>query len=400
MASYTLSSVAGAGAQFFDNNGNVLSGGKIYTYQAGTTSPAATYTDNFGSSANTNPIILDSAGRTPQEIWFPAGQRFKFIIKTSTNVLIGTYDNLPSINDPFAEGSLLSGVTGTNAIAATASPTISDYGTGASYSFIAANTNTGAVTLSIDGLAAKSVTKGGSIALAAGEIQAGMLVYVHYDGTRFQMIGNSVYGGSVTNATITGGTISGAAITGGSLSGLSSDLAISDGGTGASTALAAFNALKQAATDSYVGAVELATSAEAQAGTDTARAITPATLRGGLNASGDAPIYAARAWVNFDGTKDSTGAASTANTNRLIRASGNVTSVLRNGAGDYTITFTTAMPDANYAVNGAVNRSAATYQATVSLHSSTPQTTTGVRVIVGSENIDGDRAYINVAVFR
>ena len=75
-------------------------------------------------------------------------------------------------------------------------------------------------------------------------------------------------------------------------------------------------------------------------------------------------------------------------------------SVLRNGAGDYTITFTTAMPDANYAVNGAVNRSAATYQATVSLHSSTPQTTTGVRVIVGSENIDGDRAYINVAVFR
>ncbi len=65
--------------------------------------------------------------------------------------------------------------------------------------------------------------------------------------------------------------------------------------------------------------------------------------------SGDAPTYACRAWVNFDGTKDTTGAASTANTNRLIRASGNVTSVLRNGTGDYTITFTTAMPDANYA---------------------------------------------------
>jgi len=65
--------------------------------------------------------------------------------------------------------------------------------------------------------------------------------------------------------------------------------------------------------------------------------------------SGTAPIYGCRAWVNFDGTKDTTGAVSTANTNRLIRASGNVTSVLRNGTGDYTISFTTAMPDANYA---------------------------------------------------
>jgi hypothetical protein len=68
--------------------------------------------------------------------------------------------------------------------------------------------------------------------------------------------------------------------------------------------------------------------------------------------TGSAPAYACRAWVNFDGTRDTTGAVSTANTNRLIRASGNVASVLRNGLGDYTITFTTAMSDANYAVSG------------------------------------------------
>jgi hypothetical protein len=66
--------------------------------------------------------------------------------------------------------------------------------------------------------------------------------------------------------------------------------------------------------------------------------------------TGSAPSYACRAWVNFDGTRDTTGAVSTANTNRFIRSSGNVTSVLRNGAGDYTVTFTTAMSDANYAV--------------------------------------------------
>jgi hypothetical protein len=68
------------------------------------------------------------------------------------------------------------------------------------------------------------------------------------------------------------------------------------------------------------------------------------------------PFFACRAWVNFDGTKDTTGTSSSSNTNRLIRASGNVTSVLRNGAGDFTITFTTAMSDANYSVLGLSGR--------------------------------------------
>jgi hypothetical protein len=68
--------------------------------------------------------------------------------------------------------------------------------------------------------------------------------------------------------------------------------------------------------------------------------------------TGSAPAYACRAWVNFDGTRDSSGAVSTANTNRFIRSSGNVTSVLRNSVGDYTITFTTPMSDANYSIIG------------------------------------------------
>lgn len=75
--------------------------------------------------------------------------------------------------------------------------------------------------------------------------------------------------------------------------------------------------------------------------------ITPAKLSGGQ--SGSAPIYGCRAWVNFDGTRNEadTG-ASTNGANVKIRASGNVSSVLKNSTGDYTITFTTAMPDANY----------------------------------------------------
>jgi hypothetical protein len=58
--------------------------------------------------------------------------------------------------------------------------------------------------------------------------------------------------------------------------------------------------------------------------------------------SGTAPLYMARAWVNFDGT----GAVA-------IRASGNVTSITDNGTGQYTVNFTTAMPDANFSVASA-----------------------------------------------
>lgn len=66
--------------------------------------------------------------------------------------------------------------------------------------------------------------------------------------------------------------------------------------------------------------------------------------------TGSAPAYACRAWVNFDGTRDTTGAVSTANTNRFIRASGNITSVLRTSIGSYIITISTPMNDANYCV--------------------------------------------------
>jgi hypothetical protein len=70
-----------------------------------------------------------------------------------------------------------------------------------------------------------------------------------------------------------------------------------------------------------------------------------------LNADNSPPIFACRAWVNFNGTRNATDTgASTNGANVFIRASGNVASVLKNGVGDYTITFTTAMPDANYAV--------------------------------------------------
>jgi microcystin-dependent protein len=93
MTTVNLSSFAGAGSQFFDNSGVPLAGGLIYTYLAGTTTPLVSYTSSTGLTAHPNPIVLDSAGRI-NEVWVAEGTNCKFVLKTSTNVLIGTYDSL------------------------------------------------------------------------------------------------------------------------------------------------------------------------------------------------------------------------------------------------------------------------------------------------------------------
>jgi hypothetical protein len=92
-----LSPVGGAAAQFFTNSGIPLAGGKLYTYAAGTTTPAVTYTSSSGATAHSNPIILNSAGRVATgEIWL-SPPPYKFLLKDSNDVLIATYDNISGI---------------------------------------------------------------------------------------------------------------------------------------------------------------------------------------------------------------------------------------------------------------------------------------------------------------
>lgn len=93
--SVQISLFAGAGWQLFNNDGVPLAGGKIYTYTAGTSTPQTTYTTSAGTIANSNPIILDAFGRVPNEIWLTTGTSYKFVVKTSDDVLLGTYDNIP-----------------------------------------------------------------------------------------------------------------------------------------------------------------------------------------------------------------------------------------------------------------------------------------------------------------
>jgi microcystin-dependent protein len=87
----------GNGFQFFTILGQPLAGGKIYTYQAGSSTPLATYTDNTGATANANPIVLGTDGRPTSEIWLTYGYNYKFILKDANDTTIQSYDNLYGI---------------------------------------------------------------------------------------------------------------------------------------------------------------------------------------------------------------------------------------------------------------------------------------------------------------
>ena len=126
-----------------------------------------------------------------------------------------------------------------------------------------------------------------------------------------------------------------------------------------------------------------------------------AQVKTATNATGSAPIYACRAWVNFSGT----GTVD-------IRASGNVSSITDNGTGDYTVNFATAMSDADYSVCGFLNRSANAERSPVINFertdggAGTPPATTSVRLVCvsGTSSTQGgarfDPPIVTVAIFR
>lgn len=77
--------------QGFDLNGDPLSGGLLYTYTAGTTTPKATYTDEAGAVPNTNPVVLDSRGEAVVRL---ASGNYKFVLQDSLGNAIWTVDNI------------------------------------------------------------------------------------------------------------------------------------------------------------------------------------------------------------------------------------------------------------------------------------------------------------------
>ena len=113
-------------------------------------------------------------------------------------------------------------------------------------------------------------------------------------------------------------------------------------------------------------------------------------IAGALNASGSAPIYACRAWVNFNGTGTV-----------AIRASGNVSSITDNGTGDYTVNFTTAMPNANYSIVGSTSFGTTSSGGIfLEVSGSDNMLTTSARITTRGTTTLFDAAMVSVAIFR
>ena len=160
--------------QELDNNGYPLVGGKIYTYEAGTTTPKATYTDASATITNANPVILDGSGRAA--VWLGDGA-YKLVLKTAADVTIKTIDNITgesanafgsnvniitsntSITAAYANSSLIASNTITLTL-----PPVDQAGQG--FYFTIKNNGSGIVTIDpdaaelIDGVATKAIGAG------------------------------------------------------------------------------------------------------------------------------------------------------------------------------------------------------------------------------------------------
>jgi hypothetical protein len=170
--------------QFFDNNGNPLSGGLISTNVAGTTTAQITYADSTGLVPNTNPVVLDSSGTA--SIWLIPNVGYKFIVKNSAAVVLETIDNV--ISSPSA-------VTNSGLIVLTAAFASIGLTTNSSLFILRDVTGGGTVLATVDNVATNVVLSGaaGSAVFVVGVPAAGQ-IGLQWTGGFFQARGN---GGTV-----------------------------------------------------------------------------------------------------------------------------------------------------------------------------------------------------------
>jgi hypothetical protein len=123
------------------------------------------------------------------------------------------------------------------------------------------------------------------------------------------------------------------------------------------------------------------------------KATAESVVKAATNATGSAPIYACRAWVNFNGTSTV-----------AIRASGNVSSITDNGTGEYTVNFTTAMPDADYSLAGTTSldgsETGVKVICTNNRTGASGKTTTSCAIQVRYQTALGDQSVVDCVFFR
>jgi hypothetical protein len=190
----------------FDGNGNFTPAtAPGYPAIAGTTILADQFNNvilDIASDGLTNCITRD--GQSPATANIPMGNNK--ITGLANGTVATDAATLGQVQG--ATSNLLSNVAGTNTITADISPAITAYAAGQLFKFIPANDNTGAVTIAISGLVAKAITKFGTTALSAGDLNAGTEHVILYDGTQFQLLNPNIpYLGGTPTASIESGDL-------------------------------------------------------------------------------------------------------------------------------------------------------------------------------------------------
>jgi hypothetical protein len=188
--------------QFFDNNGNPLVGGKLFIYQAGTTTKATTYTSSTGLSTNSNPIVLNFRGEC--DLWIDPNVAYKYVLAPANDTdpptkAIYTVDQMRSSQLVTLYGGVDTGSSNAYILNFTANFTA--YTDGIVIYWIPANTNTSASTVNVNGLGAVAIKNQDGTALTAGQIAANRPVEMIYKSTGFVLINTeatNVWGGTST----------------------------------------------------------------------------------------------------------------------------------------------------------------------------------------------------------
>lgn len=433
-------------SQIFDDNGNPLIGGTIETYLAGSSTPLNTFTDANGLITQTNPIVLNALGQSDNLIWLTSGSLYKFIVKDSLGNVQNTLDNIQGVNELVVnlDQWISSAITPTYINATTFSLSgdqTSIYQIGRRLRLsVTAGTLYGAVQSAIYGASTTVTVKLDSGVLdaglsslsygiltpdnsslpsifedyrqtiiatatttplwdAVGKIQdwtgtpiitnfpaapqAGSqrIVYpapgtVITDNANIYVQGNASYtviaGDELTITAITTTTFyvtikrkdGLAVVLTNSIAQLDSSETITDSGANGQRTLTIDGVVRE---------------------TQTAASRT-STIDGGTTLY---PEFKCRAWVCFNGTGTP-----------AILASGNVSSITDLGVGNYRINFTTAMPDANYAVSGSGSADGVS-SCYLMVNTQAGKVASSVEVIVtNNAGTAVDRAVVSVTIFR
>lgn len=187
--------------QFFNNNGLPLVGGQLFSYQAGTSTPQATYTDSTGGTPNANPIILNARGEC--SVWIPPNTGYKFVLEDAAGNIIWTRDQVTSSQLLTLYGGVDIGAANAYVLNFTASFT--SYLTNPVIYWVASNSNTGASTLNVNGIGIVGIYNPNGTQLGANQIIANQIVGTIYQ-TNIANSGNSGFVlislGSFTGSTI------------------------------------------------------------------------------------------------------------------------------------------------------------------------------------------------------